>query len=317
MRALVTGANGFAGRHLVETLRGSGHEVFAASGPEHVDGYHLRIDLSDLETIVRAVHESDPDVVFHLAGQAFVPTAIARPLQTYEINAMGTFRVLEAIQDYAARSKHTVGIVLASSASVYGSVAKENRPQREEDVMKPLDPYGASKAASEFACLAAYHAFGVKSVIARSFNHVGPMQDRRFVIPSFAIQLARIKAGIDPPVMHVGNLEAERDFLDVRDAVRGYATLAEYGVPGEIYNVCSGVPVSVQTVLRSLIEIAHVAVEVREDPTKMRVTEIKRSYGDNSKLLALGWKPTFSLDRSLREIFDEAFQEAERARVPL
>lgn len=317
MRALVTGADGFAGRHLVETLRASGYDVHAASGPTHVDGYHLRIDLGDYATIVRAVEQAEPDVIFHLAGQAFVPTSLAQPLRTYEVNAMGTFRLLEVMQNYAARSKRMPAIVLASSASVYGRVGEEHNPLREDYSISPVDPYGASKAAAECACLAACRSYGVKAIIARSFNHVGPVQDRRFVVPSFAMQLARIKAGIDPPVMHVGSLDAERDFLDVRDAVHGYTTLAAAGEAGEIYNVCSGVPVSVQTILRSLIEIAHVPVEVREDPAKVRATEVKRFYGDNSKLLALGWKPTFTLERSLREIFDEAFKEAERARVPL
>lgn len=311
MRALVTGADGFAGRHLVEVLVEAGHDVFAAAGPLHADGYHLQIDVTNPDSIARAIDESQPEVIFHLAGQSFIPRATARPLETYDINAMGTFRLLEAVQDYSGRSKRKPAVLLTSSASVYGRVNDEDNPLRESHPVNPIDPYGASKVAAEFACLAAWRSYGVKTLIARSFNHIGPVQDRRFVVPSFVDQLARIACKIDPPVMRVGNLDSERDFLDVRDAVRGYATIAQSGKPGEIYNVCSGAPVSIQTILRSLIQISQTAVEVREDPGKLRPADVRRFYGDNSKLRELGWKPTFSLERSLREIFAEALKEAQ------
>jgi len=310
MRALVTGANGFAGRHLVQVLVEGGSEVFAAAGPARQDGYHLHLDITNSESIARCIEQSKPDVIFHLAGQAFVPTAIAHPLETYDVNAMGTFRLLEAIQDYIGRTKLAPTMVLASSASVYGRVAEATNPLREDYPISPVDAYGASKAAAECACLAASRSYGVKAIVARSFNHIGPVQDRRFVVPAFAAQLARIKCKIDEPVMHVGNLDAERDLLDVRDVVRAYAALAQSGKPGEIYNVCGGVPVSIKTILRSLIQIAQVPVEVREDPSKLRATEVRQFYGDNSKLRALGWKPTFTLERSLHEIFAEALEEA-------
>ncbi len=317
MRALVTGANGFAGRQLVEILVKSGHEVFAAAGPVRPDGYSLHIDVRNFESMARAVEQSRPDVIFHLAGQAFVPTAVARPIETYDVNAMGTFRLLEVLQDYGGRSKLVPTLVFASSASVYGRIAESNNPLREDYLISPVDPYGASKAAAECACVAAWRCYGVKAIIARSFNHIGPVQDTRFVVSDFAAQLARIKCKIDKPVMHVGNLSAERDFLDVRDVVRGYITLAQSGAPGEIYNVCSGVPVSIQAILRSLIQIAQTPVEIREDSAKMRPAEVRQFYGDNSKLRGLGWKPTFTLERSLREIFAEAVKEAEQSQGSL
>jgi GDP-4-dehydro-6-deoxy-D-mannose reductase len=311
MRALVTGANGFAGRHLVQLLVKDGNEVFAAAGPADAGEYHLHLDITNADSIAKCIERSHPDTIFHLAGQAFVPRSIARPLETYEVNAMGTFRLLEAVQDYSGRTKDAPRIVLASSASVYGRVAEAVNPLREDYPISPVDPYGASKAAAEVACLAAWRSYGVKAVIARSFNHIGPVQDARFVVPAFAAQLARIKAGIDPPVMLVGNLDAERDFLDVRDVVRGYVTLAISGAPGEIYNVCSGTPVSIKEILRSLIQIARVAVEIREDPAKMRPAEVRQFYGDNTKLRGIGWTPTFTLQQSLNEIFEDAMSRAQ------
>ena len=315
MRALVTGANGFAGRHLVQALVEDGHEVFAAAGPAGAPDYHLHLEITSTESIAKCIEQSQPDAIFHLAGQAFVPAAIARPFETYEVNAMGTFRLLEAVQDYSGRSKNSPTIVLASSASVYGRVAESVNPLREDYPISPVDPYGASKAAAEVACLAAWRSYGVKTVIARSFNHIGPVQDTRFVVPSFALQLARIKAGLEAPVLSVGNLDAERDFLDVRDVVRGYVALARTGAPGQIYNVCSGKPVSIKEILRSLIQIARVAVEIREDPSKMRPAEVRQFYGDNAKLREIGWEPRFTLERSLHEIFEDALGRAQQAGV--
>ena len=193
-----------------------------------------------------------------------------------------------------------------SSAQVYGSGPADSRALTEDLPLRPVEPYAASKAAGEHICLAAHHTLGHHCVIARAFNHIGPAQDTRFAIASFARQLAQIAAGAQPPCIDVGNLEAERDFLDVRDVVRAYVLLAERGKGGEVYNVCSGVPRKIKELLRILIMQAGVAVEVREDPQRMRAGEIPRFYGDNAKLRALGWQPQISLDESLRDVWDAA-----------
>jgi GDP-4-dehydro-6-deoxy-D-mannose reductase len=305
LRALVTGADGFVGKYLVRALQERGFEVSAAGGPTSTG--ELRINVLDMETIRHALEVARPDVIFHLAGQAFVPRAVERPLEAFEINAMGTVRLLEAVR--TERAGDFPRIVLAGSASVYGRVAESKNPLNEDYPISPVDPYGASKAAAECACMASWCSYQLPVLIARSFNHIGPGQGADFVVPSFAKQLARIKAAAEKPLMYVGDLTTERDFLDVRDVVEAYIALAENGDPGEIYNVCSGVPMRIQDILRLLIQIADIPIEVREDPTRMRRSDLKTFYGDNAKLCALGWAPKVPLGRSLREIFDAALAE--------
>jgi len=305
LRALVTGADGFVGKYLVRALQERGGEVSAAGGPSSES--ELRIDVLDADTIRHALEVAKPDVIFHLAGQPFVPRAVERPLEAFEVNAMGTVRLLEVVRTLMAGSYPR--IVLAGSASVYGRVAESKNPLNEEHPISPVDPYGASKAAAECFGMAAWCSYKLPVTIARSFNHIGPGQSADFVVPSFAKQLARIKVGAEKPVMYVGDLTTERDFLDVRDVVEAYIALAENGDPGEIYNVCSGVPMRIQDILRLLIQIADIPIEVREDPARMRGSDLKTFYGDNAKLCALGWAPKIPLGRSLREIFEAALAE--------
>jgi len=297
VRALVTGAGGFAGKYLVRHLREEGHDA-VATGRES-DGCEFTLDLNDVQSIRTAVETSRPDVVFHLAAQTFLPEAAHRPIHTYETNILGTARLLAALAP-------TTRVFFTSSAQVYGAGFPDRRALTEQMTLKPVEPYAASKAAGEHICVAAYHSYGQECVVARAFNHIGPGQDTRFAISSFAHQLARIAHGAQPARIDVGNLEVERDFLDVRDVVRAYAVLAERGTPGEIYNVCSGTPRKIKELLRLLIARAGVAVEVREDPRRMRAGEMSCIYGDNAKLVALGWKPSIRLEQSLSDIYDSA-----------
>lgn len=301
MRALVTGANGFVGQHLCRSLRDHGHEVIRAGhalarGSD--ENFDIALELNDSQSVQAVVAQSRPEVVFHLAAQTFVPAAAKHPIETYETNVLGTARVLAAIRPPAR-------MVFASSAQAYGC-ASGDRALTEDAPLKPVEPYAASKAAAEHLCMAAHHTFGTNCVVARAFNHIGPGQDPRFAIASFARQLALIAAGSDSPRLDVGNLETERDYLDVRDVVAAYVLLAERGTAGEAYNVCSGIPRKIKDLLRELIMQARVPVEVREDPARTRPGEIPRSYGDNAKLRALGWEPRISIEQSLREVYESA-----------
>ncbi len=312
MRALVTGASGFVGRYLIEALRRDGIEVFACGGPHDASEEYFPIDLTDSATLTAALDAARPTVIFHLAAQAFVPESLASPMATYEINAIGTARLAQAVRacDRAPR------IVFASSAEVYGARNESDYPLSETIDLRPANPYGASKAAAEAMLLGECASFGTDVVIARAFNHIGPGQNERFVVASLAAQLARIAAG-GPPQLLVGNLNTARDFLDVRDVVAAYATLAREGERGEVYNVCSGGAVTIRDLLRELIAIARVPVEVREDPNRVRSGEIPLSVGSYEKLrAATGWTRQIPLPRSLRDTF-EASQLALRRSTSL
>lgn len=301
MRALVTGASGFVGRYLVERLRAAQYDVTAVGGP-HDGAEYLPVDLGDLQSIRAAFDLAQPEVVFHLAAQAFVPRAIEAPDETYETNVMGTARVLEALRANGAKAR----FIFISSAEVYGAQPPEAMPLRESLRPNPANPYAASKAAAEAVVLGEVHSFGLDAVIARAFNHIGPGQSDRFVVPSFAAQLAAIARGGEP-VMRVGNLDAKRDFLDVRDVVDAYVAMAESGENGEAYNVASGSAVSIREVLGELIRIAHVPVEVRDDPARMRRSDAPLLYGSSEKLHArTGWQPRIPLRRSLQDVYAQA-----------
>ncbi len=277
-------------------------DVFAAGGPHDADS-DFPLDLLDVGTLHAAFDLAQPDVVFHLAAQAFVPRAIEAPDETYQINAIGTANVLAALRAARDRGKRDIRFVFVSSAEVYGAQLADSMPLDESRAPNPSNPYAASKAAAEAIVLGEVRTFGVDAVITRSFNHIGPGQDRRFVVPSFAAQLAAIAGGANP-VMLVGNLEARRDFLDVRDVVAAYAALARSGDAGEIYNVCSGGAIAIREILSELIRIANVPVEVREDPARMRPADVPMLYGSNEKLLRVTkWTPHIPLRRTLQDVY--------------
>ena len=302
MRALVTGGNGFVGRHLVAALQARGDFVLSAGRASDPGELDLPLDLADLSNLRAVVEIAQPDTIFHLAAQAFVPDANRDPLGTYATNALGTARLFEAARTLAVAPR----ILVVSSAEVYGVRARSEYPLAETLATSPVTPYAASKAAAEAFAFAAYHTYGIPAIVTRSFNHIGPGQDARFVVPSFARQLAEIAAGAEP-ILHVGNLKALRDFLDVRDVVAAYIALAERGIAGRCYNVCSGSPVEIEGILRRLIAIAHLPVEVREDPARMRPSDVPLSYGDNTRLrAATGWAPRLSLPESLRDVYADA-----------
>jgi GDP-4-dehydro-6-deoxy-D-mannose reductase len=302
MRALVTGASGFVGRYLVARLAADEVDVFAAGGP-HDGNTFFPIDLRDIDTLHAAFDIAQPDAVFHLAAQAFVPRAIEAPAETYEANITGTANVLAALRAWRDRSKNDVRLVYVSSAEVYGAQPPERMPIDESCAPNPANPYAASKAAAEAIVLGEARTYGVDAVVTRAFNHIGPGQNERFVVPAFAAQLARIAHGADP-VLLVGNLEPRRDFLDVRDVVEAYVALAQNGRRGETYNVCSASAISIREMLGELIRIANVPVEVREDPSRMRPVDVPVMYGSNDKLrAATGWAPRFSLRRTLQDVY--------------
>ena len=288
MRVLVTGARGFVGGHLTAALRARGHEVIEADRAAHDDEV-LELDVTDGLAVRAAFDLARPDAVAHLAAQASVPGSLKDPDGTFAVNAGGTLHVLDAAR------------------AVYGAQPPASYPLRETAPPLPRNPYAASKAAAEALAQAYARSYGVDAVVTRAFNHIGPHQDEQFAVASFAAQIARVEAGLDR-VVRVGNLEASRDVLDVRDVCAAYVLLLEGGgEAGEVYNICSGTATTIRELLRRLIEIGRVPVEVREDPERMRPSDVPVSVGDASKLReATGWTPRFSLGAALRAVYDDA-----------
>ncbi len=309
MRILITGITGFAGSHLAAHLM---HTTTAtifgvARHPDRLPRELrrrvtcLRGDLQDTACVKQVLADTEPDVLYHLAGQPFVPTAWANPWETIRLNVLPQLNLLQEI----VAQKRRVRFVSVSSGKVYGIATPDRIPFREDMLLQPDNPYDLSKVTQDLMALQYFHSHGVPVVRARPFNHIGPRQTHHFVAAAFARQIAQIESGLQPPVLKVGNLEAERDFSDVRDVVRAYALLAEKGIPGEAYNIGSGRAVPVQSLLDMLLEMSSVKITVEPDPARMRPADQPISYGDISKLQKqTGWQPEISLKESLRDILN-------------
>jgi GDP-4-dehydro-6-deoxy-D-mannose reductase len=306
VRVLVTGSNGFVGRHACAALRARGHDVIGAGFAPHAsDAGTLALDVRDFRAVEDVVATSRPDAVLHLAAIAFVPQAKDDPSGAFAINAQGTLHVLAAV---AARAK-AARCVVVSSAEVYGRASDDEMPLRETRAPRPVTVYGASKAAAEHLARA-YAADGLDVRVLRPFNHVGPGQDERFVVASFARQIAQLERSGGGVVQH-GNLSAVRDFLDVRDVASVYALAleAERGVlaPGEPFNLCSGDGRTIESIVRAFAELARAPVELRLDPTRLRAVDVPRFVGSADALrAALRWQPAFAWPQTLRDVLEDA-----------
>ena len=295
MRALVTGASGFVGRHLCGHLAECGDEVVAADRASDAGG--TRLDITDGDATRDLFAEVRPEVVYHLAGWSDVGGSWIQPLGALRVNAEGTLNVLEA-------SRHaSVGRVLViSSADVYGIVAEDDLPITEEHPMRPVSPYAASKAAADFLALQAGLGYGQDVVRVRAFNHLGPGQSDRFVASAIASRIAaNERNGTDE--VPVGNLAARRDFTDVRDVVKAYRLLIDRGAAGEVYNVCSGEAVVVQVLADRLLALADRPMRLVVDQERYRPVDVPVVLGDATRLrAATGWTPTIDLDTTTSDL---------------
>jgi len=305
MRIFITGATGFAGSHLVDLLLDEGHQLFALvhEATSHQDlPRHERMqavygDLLDPGKLAEALGQARPDVIFHLAGQAYPARSWLEPSQTIAVNTGGTANLLWAAAEFGRPR-----VVIITSAEIYGPIAGGDLPLTERTIAHPRHPYGVSKLAAGELSRVYWERYGLPVVEARPFNHIGPRQAPGFVVPDFASQLAAIRLGMAPPIIHVGNLEPQRDFTDVRDVAAAYLRLAEAGTPGEPYLICSGRPVAVRTLLETLIELSGVAVEVVTDEQRVNPSDTPCLYGSYGKIEAdTGWRPQISLRQSLAD----------------
>jgi GDP-4-dehydro-6-deoxy-D-mannose reductase len=309
LRALITGAGGFVGGHLCAYLLAhTGWELTGTVYPHPVEGQPeeprlcLRhADLRDPEGVQALLGEVQPDCILHLAAQSFVPASFADPWDTLENNIRAQLNLLDAVR----RSGREVLVLVIGSNEEYGAPRPEELPQTEESPLRPHNPYAVSKVAQDFLGLQYHLAYGLPVVRVRPFNHTGPGQAPRFVVPAFASQIARIEAGLQEPVMKVGNLEAARDFTDVRDIVRAYHLAVTQGEPGEVYNLASGQPQSVRGLLEMLLSYSEVEIRVERDPARYRPVDVPVAYGSAEKFRRqTGWKPEIPFEQTLRDVLE-------------
>lgn len=298
---LVTGATGFAGSHLLDRLPAASRVAAWARPGGRPPRPHPRVDwqevdLLDRAAVARAIEQTRPSTIYHLAGAPHVGASFDNPVPHLEINAIGTHHLLRAIEQAAPHAR----VVVVTSAMIYQPSAGA---QTETSPMIPSSPYGLSKMAQDrLAMLAA--ADGLNVVVARPFNHTGPGQDPSFAVPGFAQQIARIEAGLAEPVIRVGNLDAERDLSDVRDVIDAYEAIAARGETGAAYNVCAGRAWRIGDLLEMLLSRARTAIRVEVDSDRIRPIELARLVGDNTRLRALEWAPRIPIETTLDDVLE-------------
>ncbi|MBX6770378.1 MAG: GDP-mannose 4,6-dehydratase [Chloroflexi bacterium] len=341
MRVLITGVTGMAGSHLAEYLLTlPGVEVFgtyrwrsrmdnlsdlAAAGrlnriagggnvrsaseladriAEEARPDQLNLifgDLTDPSSIRRLIAGLRPDRIFHLAAQSFVPTSWDAPAQTMELNVIGQINLFEAIREAGIDPL----IHVAGSSEEYGLVHPDEVPMKETNPLRPLSPYAVSKVAQELLAWQYFKSYGLRTVVTRGFNHTGPRRGEMFVTSSFAKQIAQIEKGLRPPVIEVGDLQSKRDWTDVRDTVRAYWLALERGVPGEVYNVGSGVCRSVEEMLKILLQQTDRTIDIRVDPSRLRPSDVKILWCDATKFRnQTGWQPEIPFETTMRDLLN-------------
>ncbi len=310
MRILITGITGFVGSHLAEYLLSEGHEVYGIvrwrSKMENISHIidELKIvnaDIRDGYSLQTVLQEVKPTYCFHLAAQSFVKESWNSPLETLSTNVLGTTNVLEAVR----RTDKDCTVVVAGSSEEYGLVSPSETPIKETNPLRPMSPYGVSKVATDkLGCL--YHmSYGLNVIVTRAFNHSGPRRGEVFATSNFAKQIAEIEAGSKEPILYVGNLEAQRDWSDVRDIVRAYWLAATKCKPGEVYNLCSGEAMRVGDMLKCLLAMSKVQIEVRQDPNRMRPSDVPILLGNCSKFkIITGWEPVIPFEKTLQDLLD-------------
>ena len=296
---LVTGARGFAGSYLVESLSRSGVAVTGWGRDE--------VDLLDGPAVTRAVAHLNPSVVYHCAGVSNVGQSFTNVRETFAANVLGTHHLLDGLRLAGLSAR----VLIPSSSLVY---RQSERGLKEDDPIGPATPYAVSKLAQEMLGRRGIQEDGQRVYLVRAFNHIGPRQNPSFAAPGFARQIALIEQGRTSPEISVGNLDASRDLHDVRDTVRAYRAIVERGAPGEVYNVCSGQAFKIRDVLDRLIAMSRVPLRVRVDAARYRQNDNPVMFGDRTKIdREIGWMPSIPLDQTLADLLDYWRAEVEAA----
>jgi GDP-4-dehydro-6-deoxy-D-mannose reductase len=310
-KVLVTGVTGFAGSHLVDYMLERGDsQIFGIqrwrSRTENIEHFAERItllecDLRDATSTRDTLERVRPDWIFHLAAQSFVPTSWIAPTESLTTNVLAQVNLFEAVRHLGLSCR----IQLACSSEEYGLVHPDEIPIRESNPLRPLSPYAVSKVTQDLLGYQYWMSWKVDSVRTRGFNHEGPRRGPVFVASDFAKQIADIEKGRRAPALYVGNLEAKRDFTDVRDMVKAYWLALEKCEPGSVYNICSGKAWRIGDVLQLLLGMSKVKIEVKQDPARLRPSDVPVLLGDCSRFeRTTGWKPTIPFEKTLEDMLE-------------
>jgi len=311
VKCLITGITGFAGSHLAEHLlaekdcdvHGTLRWRSRTENVDHIrERLHLHVcDIRDSTAMRDLVRKVEPDRVYHLAAQSYVPMSWVAPSETLSTNILGQTNLFEALRTEAPGCR----VQIAGSSEEYGMVLPEETPIKETNPLRPLSPYGVSKVAQDTMAYQYFHSYGLETIRTRAFNHTGPRRGDVFATSSFAKQIAEIEAGRKEPVILTGNLDAVRDFTDVRDTVVAYHLLSHKGEPGEVYNIATGKGWKIGEMLEILLSKAKVKVEVKQDPARMRPSDVELLIGDPSRLKKrTGWEPKYEFEQTMSDLLD-------------
>jgi len=308
-KALITGVSGFVGGFLAERLS-SNHQyditgTYHSTKPQLFENTSVKlrqVDLGDIDSVELLIASVKPDVIIHLAAMTSPAESFDDPARTITNNVIGQLNLLESVRKQKLQSAR---VIIVSSADVYGLVKPEDVPVDENTPFRPTNPYGVSKITQDYLGLQYFLSYKLNIIRVRPFNHIGPRQSDRFAIASFAKQIAEIEKKQHEPIIKVGNLDAKKDFTDVRDIVRAYELLCEKGDAGEAYNLGSGYAYKIEELLEKLISYAKVPISVVKDPERMRPSDSNLLICDNVKLkAATGWEPEISIETTLRSTLD-------------
>lgn len=341
MRVLITGVTGMTGSHLAEyLLQMEGVEVYGVyrwrsrmenleelrkagrltmvddsttiTSPHDLESMLegrsqpvslnlVQGDISDAFSMKRIIAAVKPDRIFHLAAQSYVPGSWNAPAETLQRNIIGQVNLLEAVREVELDPL----IHIAGSSEEYGYVLPEELPVKETNCLRPLSPYGVSKVAQEMLAYQYFRSYGLRTIVTRGFNHEGPRRGEVFVTSNMAKQIAEIEKGLKPAVLYVGDLSSKRDWSDVRDFVQAYWLVMEKGVPGEVYNIGSGVAREVREMIEVLLSLTDASIEVRVDPARFRPSDVKVLIADVTKFSSLtGWQPQIPFEETMKDLLN-------------
>jgi GDP-4-dehydro-6-deoxy-D-mannose reductase len=312
MKVLITGITGFAGSHLADFILEEHTDVQVygmirwRSRRENIRHLQDKVelveaDLKDMVSLKKCLAQIKPDRIFHLAAQSFVPTSWTCPTETFAINSIGQINLFEALLSLGLKPR----IQIAGSSEEYGMVYEDEVPMKETNPLRPLSPYAVSKVAQDLLAYQYHQSYGLPAVRTRGFNHTGPRRGEVFICSNFARQIAEIESGKREPVIYVGNLEAKRDFTDVRDMVRAYWLSLEKGEPGDVYNIGSGTTHKIKDVLNMLLSMTDAQVKVEVDPSRLRPSDVPILLADSTKFRRVtGWELRYDFFQSLQDLLN-------------